>query len=293
MMIFRDTRHESESGFTIIEVSISLLFIAFTIIFLTASLMALFGTYNKGIWLGKVDQAVRQMRLDISDSVRFAGRSIVLSDDNGTHRLCSNGVSYLWNTESQLREAGSSVAGYKSLLNHFSDAPGVPLKLVRILDLTKKYCLPFGVKKFSKKIKPEELLQPKIDDTNVQVLLSTGVALQSMKVTQGEYRNTGGKTLSELERIVPILSIKGMISTEGANAPTLVKYDNGASKWTVLRDNEDDSKKLEGSSWQCGDWVDKNHNGIRDENDGFKPNKGQFCANTVLDIIVYEKGVIR
>ncbi len=295
-MQLSNTRRETEAGFTMIEISMSLVFIAFIIIFLTASLMSLFGTYNKGIWLSKVDQTVRQMRLDISDSVKYAGRSIVLFDkDTGKpYRLCSNGVSYLWNTEPQLRKHKGK---YNELPNYYSDAHNVPLKLVRVLDASARYCKPaLGyTKKMTKgDIDKVDLIQPKIDDTNVQTLLSTGVALQYMQASQGARPDViDGKTVPELDRIVPMLQLKGAISTEGINAPTLVKYDYTTSKWVVLKDDEEDKRKLNGSSWQCGDWFDKNENGIRDEGDVFRPSKAQFCANTSFDLTVYERGVIR
>lgn len=294
MIVLRNnTTDNSEAGFTMIEVSMSLVFIAFIVLFLTASLMSLFSTYNKGVWLSKVDQAVRQMRLDISDSVKYAGRSIVLVDsDKKPYRLCSNGVSYLWNTESQLRKA-KEAGGYDILLNHWDGPDGktVPLKLVRILDITGSYCKSKidSSKKIAKGDELRELIQPKIDNSNVQPMLNTGVALQSFNVVQGERPDSvGGKIVPELKRIVPILYIDGAISTEGINAPTRVLPDaSKPTKWRVLADDDERGR------WQCGDWIDNNGNGVRDENDTFKPNKGQFCANTQFNMTVYERGVIR
>ena len=295
-MVVNDMHRKSEAGFTMVEVSMSLVFIAFIILFLTASLMSLFGTYNKGVWLSKVDQAVRQMRLDISDSVRFSGHTVVLSKDGKAYRLCGNGISYLWNTDAQLRRHKKDDGDYGKMLNHFDGNHNIPLKMVRILDLTGSYCKSIiDSSKSVKDVEFSDLKQPKIENPNVQTLLSTGVALQSMQVVQGERNEEDehGKKIPELKRNVPVLYVSGAISTEGINAPTLVKYDKHAAKWTVLHDDEDSSKKLSGSSWQCGDWIDVNHNGIRDESDIFKPNKGQFCANTQFDITVYERGVVR
>lgn len=295
-MVVNDMQRKSEAGFTMVEVSMSLVFIAFIILFLTASLMSLFGTYNKGVWLSKVDQAVRQMRLDISDSVRFSGRTVVLSKNGKAYRLCGNGISYLWNTDAQLRRAKKDDGDYSKMPNHFDGDRNIPLKMVRILDLTGSYCKSIiDSSKSVKDVEFSDLKQPKIENPNVQTLLSTGVALQSMQVVQGERNEEDehGKKIPELKRNVPVLYVSGAISTEGINAPTLVKYDKHAAKWTVLHDDEDSSKKLAGSGWQCGDWIDVNHNGIRDEGDIFKPNKGQFCANTQFDITVYERGVVR
>lgn len=295
-MVVNDMHRKSEAGFTMVEVSMSLVFIAFIILFLTASLMSLFGTYNKGVWLSKVDQAVRQMRLDISDSVRFSGHTVVLSKDGKAYRLCGNGISYLWNTDAQLRRHKKDDGDYGKMLNHFDGNHNIPLKMVRILDLTGSYCKSIiDSSKSIKDIDSSDLKQPKLENPNVQTLLSTGVALQSMQVVQGERNEEDehGKRIPELKRNVPVLYVSGAISTEGINAPTLVKYDKHAAKWTVLHDDEDSSKKLAGSSWQCGDWIDVNHNRIRDEGDIFKPNKGQFCANTQFDITVYERGVVR
>ncbi len=250
----------SAAGFTIIEVSMSLVFIGFIILFLTSSLLALLGTYNKGVWLSKINSTVHQMRLDIADAAKYSARSQVLPDKN---RLCVNGVSYLWNIESEIKRAERK-DGYASLPNHWadaSDAKRFPIRLVRIKDSNSDYCK-----------QPDK--QPTLNSPNVQSMLDSGVALQALQVQQGIGDQTD----------IPLLSIAGSISTNGINSPTRVFEKDG--KINVLEDSDPNGR------WQCGDWIDRNNNGKRDPGDEFRPSKAQFCAITPLDIVTYERGVI-
>lgn len=250
---------DCEAGFTLIETSLSMYFIAFLILFLSVSLISLFGTYNKSIWLSNIDQAMRQMRQDIADSAKHTNRSIVLSDHN---RFCVGGVSYLWNTDDKIRQANNH---YGTLINHWSDNENVALRLVRIKDPSAYYCV-------------DPSAQPSIKDIAVQSLLNGGATIQTFNVKQDIMRADTDDIL------VPMIHIDGAITTDGINSPIRVHEEGG--KLVVVGDDED-------GVWQCGDYIDANHNGRRDRGDLFKPNKGRFCANTQVNITVYERGTTR
>lgn len=252
---------KDEAGFTLIESALSMYFIAFIILFLSASLISLFSTYNKSVWLGNIDQAMRQMRQDIVDAAKYTSRSKNLPMH---HRFCVGGVSYLWNTNSEIERARHN---YNSLINHWGDKQDTPLRLVRIKDPSGYYC-------------NSPSAQPNISDNSVQSLLNGGATLQSFTISQDILPSSK----SSSKQPVPIIHISGSIATDGINSPVRVREEG--NKLVVVGDEEN-------GSWQCGDYIDANHNGRRDRGDLFRPNKGQFCANTQIDMTVYERGTVR
>lgn len=244
---------KSSAGFTIIEVSLSLTFIAFIILFLTASMLSIIKTYNKGVWLSQVNQALRQMNADIADTVKYSASPKVKMVDGEATRLCANGVTYAWNLQSWIDEDRPR--------NKFEgERSGSSLRLVRIEDKSGAYCI-------------NDNAIPRNSDT--RILLGKGTTLQEFNVNQG---------VNGVES-VPLLSVRGIVSTEGINAPFKVKLVHDTYKFVHYNDNS--------GTWQCGDWIDNNSNNQKDDGDEFKPSKGEFCAKADIDMQVYERGVER
>jgi type II secretory pathway pseudopilin PulG len=167
-------KRRREQGFTLVELTMSLTFIAFIILFLVSTMLSILQTYNKGIWLNQINQAGRQINSDISNQVRFTKNRITIKD--AKQRMCVGNVTYIWN------KSGSS-------LNKYNGETGeTKLRLVRILDSTNKYCNDTG-------------LMPNRNAADVNTLLSPGVIIQEFTVNYAE--STG------LLRVQAVFSTEG------------------------------------------------------------------------------------
>ncbi len=164
-------------------------------------------------------------------------------------RMCINGVSYLWNTQKDIDDDPGNN-------NRYLD--GTPIRLARIDDPSGDYCR--DLKK-----------QPKLpsDDSGVHILLGRGATIQEFKVEQ--------------KANVPLLTISVVVSTEGANRPIKAYTDHAGNVNIDVNQNRSDS------SWQCGEWIDKNDNKIVDLPDTFTPAKNQYCSFAKYTFTVYER----
>ena len=250
-------KHEirRQRGFTLVEVSLALIFVAVIIAVLAATTVNITRSYNKGIWLSQINQAGQQLNTDIGDKARY---SAVAKVDNEHRRLCISGVSYLWNTESDL----DSSTGFK---NTYSDS-GSDYSLVRVEDPNSDYCA-------------DPTLMPSSSDDSVRTLLARGAAIQAFDVIQGV---TGSGDAEENSNI-PLLTVSTVISTEGANRPVRV-YSDGSGLRIDANGTRSDS------SWQCGDWYDDGDTpGKVDNNDHFEAAENQYCSFAEYNITVYER----
>ena len=166
-------------------------------------------------------------------------------------RMCINGVSYLWNTQKDIDDNPGN--------NKYSDGTGTPIRLARIDDPGGKYC------------SSDLNKQPKLpsDDSRVHILLGRGATIQEFKVE----RKDG----------VPLLTISVVVSTEGANRP-IKAYTDPTGIVHIDADQNNSN-----SSWQCGEWIDKNDNKMVDSQDTFTPAKNQYCSFAKYTFTVYER----
>ncbi len=141
--------------------------------------------------------------------------------------------------------------------NVYSD--GTPIRLARIEDKNGEYCT-----------KDQQPGAPG-GNSNVRALLGRGVAIQEFKVSQA----TG----------VPLLTVSMVVSTEGANRPIKAYTDHTGIHIDVSQNNSN-------SSWQCGEWIDKNNDGKVDSKDTFTPAKNQYCSFAEYTFTVYERSKI-
>ena len=84
----------------------------------------------------------------------------------------------------------------------------------------------------------------------------------------------------------PLLTISVVVSTEGANRPIKAYTDNTGIVHIDAGQNNPNS------SWQCGEWIDKNDNGIVESTDTFTPAKNQYCSFAKYTFTVYERSKI-
>ncbi len=184
-----EQRKTSEKGFTLIELSMALLFLSFIMLFLISTLIMIMRTYNKGVWVSQINQAARQINADIGDSARFTKGSRYEEDHN---RLCVGGVSYLWNMN---EGKGSDVVNWYKPQEGSTKPSETSLRLVRVKDSNGRFC-------------SNTDLMPDRADSNVSNLLSSGVIVQQFEVT-----NASNDSNSRL------INIKTVFSTGGVNRP--------------------------------------------------------------------------
>lgn len=169
--------------------------------------------------------------------------------DTVNRRMCINGVSYLWNTQQDIDNSNGGD-------NVYSDK--TPIRLARIDDPKGEYC--------SNSTKHPDLPST---NSNVHILLGRGATIQEFEVKQKDN--------------APLLTISVVVSTEGANRPIKAYTDNTGIVHIDAGQNNPNS------SWQCGEWIDKNDNGIVDPPDTFTPAKNQYCSFAKYTFTVYER----
>ena len=190
-------RHHSDRqrGFTLIEVTMAMIFVAFIIFILAAVTVNIIRSYNRGVWLSRINLAGQQLNMDIGEKVRYSTAAMV---DENNRRLCVGGVSYLWNTEADIDK---NVANLNRLNN------GQVFSLARIDDSNAEYCS-----------NPSKM--PPANDDGTRVLLSRGATIQEFNVTQGV----------DDDQDIPLLTLNTVISTEGSNRPIRAYEQDGQTK---------------------------------------------------------------
>ena len=169
--------------------------------------------------------------------------------DTVNRRMCINGVSYLWNTQQDIDNSNGGD-------NVYFDK--TPIRLARIDDPKGEYC--------SNSTKHPDLPST---NPNVHILLGRGATIQEFEVKRKDN--------------VPLLTISVVVSTEGANRPIKAYTDNTGIVHIDAGQNNPNSY------WQCGEWIDKNDNGIVDSTDTFTPAKNQYCSFAKYTFTVYER----
>ena len=170
--------------------------------------------------------------------------------DTINRRMCINGVSYLWNTQKDIDSPGNNKNSYLD---------GTPIRLARIDDPNGDYCS-----------NPKRQPGLPSNDSKVHILLGRGATIQEFKV---EEQKAGA----------PLLTISVVVSTEGANRPIKAYTDHAGNVQIDVNQNNPNS------SWQCGEWIDKDGNGRVDSTDIFTPAKNQYCSFAKYTFTVYER----
>ncbi len=111
-----------QPGFTLIELMLSMAFIAFLILFSVGAIWQIMRLYAKGSSISHINQSGREVVDHVSRSMRYAAPA------TGNQRLCVNGVSYVWN-----------ISG-ASTVNKFTNPNDGTLKLVTLDDPAGRWC---------------------------------------------------------------------------------------------------------------------------------------------------------
>lgn len=207
----RANREESrEDGFTLLELSFAMTFLAFIVLFLVTVIMQMTNIYNKTIALSQMDAASRSLMTDLNDGARFATSFDVKSDtgssgDSGM-RLCFGNVSYVIN----LANGNKASKTYK------------------ILGDTN-----FSIKRIGGDYKGEvctnarsttdgTVTMPSTSMRNVQSIAGPGVLVQKVTVTPVRPTN--------------LVTIRMQLSTSGNNAPKAAGGKCGNNNYCAFTD---------------------------------------------------------
>lgn len=181
----------AERGFTILEVTLAMFFVAFIVLILAAMTINIVKLYNKGVWLSQINQAGQQLNTDIGDKARFSTAAVV---DESARRICVSGVTYMWNTRDDIEKNNVG----NNVIDGTTDKNGY-IRLVRVDDPGGYYCTDEGKDK-----------KPPRD--KARILLGRGASVEEFNVKQG----VGG---SESGKQVPLLTVETLFMTEGVNKP--------------------------------------------------------------------------
>lgn len=172
--------YKSKKAFTLIELSISLVFISFLLLAITYTTIQIGNTYNYGISTKAVGQAGRAIISDMqqeirsikpfdptlnrSDFIEFIGSPGVTGG-----RLCIGTYSYIWNTASAIKNNSFGA-------NVYTDSSST-IRFVKVQDTNKAYCADQTIK---------------IDKSKSKELLATGdknLAIYDLNITSPDTSN--------------------------------------------------------------------------------------------------------
>lgn len=195
-----------QSGFTLIELMLSMTFVAILLLTIALTVIQMGTTYNRGMTLKELNQVARDVSDDLRRTVQSSGPFAILPTgadtadylvhkDTGGNviggRVCTGSVSYLWNNAKQVQLKTSS------LLAYYTTAAGTqttPISLAKVPDAGKAYC---------QKNSSNDLMYKNIrpaDSGNVTELLKPGdrtIGLLNFSITakDGTYDPASGQRL--------------------------------------------------------------------------------------------------
>ncbi|MBL8160026.1 hypothetical protein JNJ66_06245 [Candidatus Saccharibacteria bacterium] len=85
------------AGFTLVELMLSMAFLAFLLLFIVVAMIQLIATYNKGLVYKEINQAGRTITEELTRNLRVAGAATINTQYSDYGRLCVGGQSYIWN----------------------------------------------------------------------------------------------------------------------------------------------------------------------------------------------------
>ena len=161
-MMFK--RSKRSSGFTIVELTLSMTFVGSLLIIVALTTMQIMSLYNKGLTLKEVNSVSRNVVRDMQQSISGVNAFVVSYNDasgNGNYatsleeatdmmqhfyqnenggRLCTGSYSYIWNFASAI--TGVDPGAYDSSNVQYIDSGSgrKPVRFVRILDTSFSLC---------------------------------------------------------------------------------------------------------------------------------------------------------
>jgi len=116
-------RKDAQSGFTLVELTLSMAFIALLLLGIAMLTLQISSIYNKGLTLRAVNESGQLIASDMQRTLNSSRPADVISVGDATGgRLCANNTVYAWNY------AGRLTNGF----NRF-DAPGREVRMIRFI----------------------------------------------------------------------------------------------------------------------------------------------------------------
>lgn len=88
--------NKKQSGFTVIELTLAMAFLAFIMLFTTMTIIQMMRTYNKGLTIKQINQSGRTLVEDLSRSLSAGVASDVDVSYINQGRLCVGNAVYMW-----------------------------------------------------------------------------------------------------------------------------------------------------------------------------------------------------
>lgn len=127
----------ARAGFTLVELLLSMAFIAVLLLAIAITVMQISSSYNRGMTVKDVNQAGRlvseDIRYNVSSSSAFTADGDSFATDDLTGRLCLGNYSYIWNYG---RAFGEGLTPISMRI----DTVTTPIRLVKVIDQSRKYC---------------------------------------------------------------------------------------------------------------------------------------------------------
>lgn len=114
-----------QKGFTLIELMLALVFIAFVLLFIISSIVQVARIYNKGMSMGQISRTGQQVLMDMGREMRYYRPTYIAT----ANRLCVGGLSYAWNVP------GNSP-------NNYTSGSTEAIRLVSVRDINSTLCTP-------------------------------------------------------------------------------------------------------------------------------------------------------
>ena len=142
----------NQRGFTLIELMLSMTFVAILLLTIALTVIQMGTTYNRGMTLKELNQVARDVSDDLRRTVQSSGAFaiapngaetvdyLIHKDTGGAiigGRVCTGSVSYLWNNAKQAQLKTSPLLAYYTTA---SGAQTTPLSLAKVPDAGKAYC---------------------------------------------------------------------------------------------------------------------------------------------------------
>lgn len=127
--------HNNAKGFTLIELMLSMSFIAVLLLAIAMTIIQIGTIYNKGIIAKDLNQTARQVSDDFSRTASQSNDLTIATDlryNSAGGRLCFGGYSYIWNTARAIQTNDDGLTRYIGRTN----IPG----LVKVPDVGRIYC---------------------------------------------------------------------------------------------------------------------------------------------------------
>lgn len=101
--------HKQEQGFTLVELSLSMAFIAMLLLGIALLTIQISAIYNKGLTMRSVNESGRLIAKDMQQTLNAAvATKVAFVDDDAGGRLCANNVVYAWNYAGRINSNGFS-----------------------------------------------------------------------------------------------------------------------------------------------------------------------------------------